>query len=200
MFMRLHPFRSLLLSCGLIVTGLFAMALSTPAFASAATAKPASMLLTISQMPVGWSVDNSAGGSGSVGCLNLSKRFDAFPHAVVSFDASGGLPELAESVYMPPSARTLMNQVIKVIAACPRFTGNLSGKRVTGSVGAMSFPRIGDDSVAYSVTLTVEGVTFYDDFVLARRGNVLMQLQLLDMDPNVNLLVQYGKIGVRKLV
>jgi hypothetical protein len=75
----------------------------------------------------------------------------------------------------------------------------MGGHKITGTVGKMSFPGIGNQSVAYSVTFTIEGVTVYDDFVLTRKGNDLMQLQMLALNPNVNLLVKYGELGIRKV-
>jgi hypothetical protein len=172
---------------------------ATVAHATLKQPKASAMLLSIRQMPVGWSVDNSKAGSGDAGCMTLSKTFDVDPHAAISFESNGGLLVLGDDVITPRSAKTLMHQVVKVIAACPRFTGNFNGTKVTGSVGAMSFPRIGDQSDAYSAAITAEGITFTDDFVIVRRDNVLMQLQLTGLDPNVNMLIKYARLGVDKL-
>jgi len=165
------------------------------------SSKLGSMLLSIGQFPNGWSVDNSSSsGSGSAGCLASLQHLNGHQTqmAEVSF-TEGGLPDVDEKLQSFQSAKTAFNEITAIIAHCPRFKGTSDGSTVVGSIGAMSFPHLGDQSAAYASSITIQGVTAGDDMVYARKGSVVMELQLVDISPDPSQLEQFAKKAAAKL-
>jgi hypothetical protein len=179
--------------------------LALPSLAGASAAKPSlqSLLLTIQQFPVGWAVDNSnssTSGTDSLGCLTLSKVFNASENKVVTKAfAQGNYPQLQENLVAAKSPKGLMTKLESVLTKCPTFRGTVSGENITGTVGALSFPKLGSQSLAYPATITVKGVTLDDDFVIVRQGPYVVQTQLLDFSPDVNTLIKYSNLALAKL-
>jgi hypothetical protein len=99
----------------------------------------------------------------------------------VSF-VDGQIPQLDELLATGPGALSAYNRFNHILAGCKHFTETSKGRSVTATVGAMSFPRIGDQSKAYGVTMSVQGVNAGADFVLFRVGSVVGVLE-------------YGEIG-----
>src|ERR1017187_4520222 len=105
--------RRLAASIALILTlsGIAILPIAGPSDA----AKPSlsSFLLSIHEFPVGWAVDNSvssgSSGTDSLGCLTLSKVFDANQNKTVKATfADGNYPQLQENLVAPVSPKALM--------------------------------------------------------------------------------------------
>jgi hypothetical protein len=171
-------------------------ATSTPATTTApaapATAAPAStttipnavlqsQLLTLADMPAGWSVDNSASsGGGSIkGCD--TKVFGSHPNkAKAAFQAgANGIPSTDETIvgYTDDQAKADYTRVVNHFNACKTFTITTEGKNYSGTVGAMSLGQTyGNQSSAWQFSLDVQGFTLGVDAVLVLKGNENMGL------------------------
>jgi hypothetical protein len=180
-----------------LVTGLLGTAATA---ANASSPKLAAMLLSIGQMPTGWSVDNSSGGSGSLGCMS-TKGPKPTASAEVEFEGNGGIPALSEQLGTFANAEASYMKVIALAMACKRFAGKLDGHPVTeGTNGLMSFPRFGDQSAAFAATFTLEGATLGVDMIIIRKRGIVMEMNDIDLAPvNVDQLEGFVKKGVAKL-
>jgi hypothetical protein len=127
-------------------------------------------------MPIGWSVDNSSGGSG-VGCLATilePKGIKQIARAGISLDDSGNIPSITEELATFSNAGTAYRKIVATLDGCKHVSGTSGGVKETGTVGAMSFPHYGNASAAFSVSLLVQGTTVGVDLLIARKGNVVM--------------------------
>jgi hypothetical protein len=148
----------------------------TPAVAT--SAKLSARLLTISQMPIGWSVVPSSGGGG-IGCLKTvlePKGVKQTATAQSDFQNSGGSLEVLEKLATFYDATTAYKKIVTTLKGCKAVSGTSSGKKVTGTVGAMSFPNYGSASAAFTVTFTIQGSAAFEDFLVVREGSVVMGL------------------------
>ena len=153
--------------------------LSTAEVGSAAitsAAKLQSEALTIGQMPAGWRVANSSGDSG-VGCLaNLlePKGVTQIHNAQVYYLGSGGLPLFDEKLATYPSPSAAYKKIAATISSCRIVKGAFKGYPVTGTVAPMSFSHYGNASVAYAMSLTSVHITVKYDYLIVRKGNVVL--------------------------
>jgi len=65
---------------------------------------------------------------------------------------------------------TLSQQGVSALSACKTFTFQDNGQTVQASLGAMSFPQVGDGSNAYTLSFAVDNVNAAFDVVAARKG------------------------------
>jgi hypothetical protein len=153
--------------------------------ASASAPKLSSELLSVGQMPTGWSVDNSSGGSG-IGCLaNIlePKGIKQTSHANVDFDDNGNTPLVEEKLSTYSNAKTAYKKVVATLNDCKHVSGTSGGTKGTGTVGQMSFPHYGNASAAFSVSLVTQGTTYGVDLLIVRKGNIIMGIQEADLPP-----------------
>jgi hypothetical protein len=146
--------------------------------ASASPPKLSAMLLSIDQMPTGWAVDNSSGGGG-VGCLkNLMEPngIKQTAKATVNFEDNENVPEVSEALATYTNAKTRFRKIVANLTACKHINGEIEGKKATGTVGLMSFPRYGNASEAFAASITTQGMTFGEDIVIVREGSIVMGL------------------------
>ena len=133
------------------------------ALPAAATTKTElrSKLLSLSNLPTGWTVDNSSSGGGgavSGGCLAGVKHAPKSETKVSVAFENGQLPDLQEELVTGHGASTAYNRLNHVLAGCKHFTVSSDGQTLALTVGAMSFPPVGSESSAYGVTMTVKGI------------------------------------------
>jgi hypothetical protein len=153
--------------------------------ASASTSKLSSELLSVGQMPTGWSVDNSPSGSG-IGCLkNIleSEGIKPTSYAKVAFDDNGNTPLLQEAVATYSNAKTAYKKIVARLSVCKRVSGTSGGTKGTGTVGQMSFPHYGNASAAFSISLMTQGPTIGEHVLIVRKGNVIMGIVEADVPP-----------------
>ena len=159
-----------------VLTGLLGT-IASPALAS--PPKLAPMLLSINQMPTGWSVTSAS--SGHVGCYGNAlalKTIKQTATAVVEFQGSSGLPDVGEALATYTNAKAAYSKIVANLAACKHFSGTANGNKVTGTMGQMSFPRYGNASEAFAVNLTTQGVSSgLEDKLIVRQGSVIMLIQ-----------------------
>lgn len=148
------------------------------AAASASPPKLTAMLLNISQMPPGWSVEKPSGGKATLGCYTdslMPKGVKQTETASVDFQGKGGFPAVGEKLGTFTNATTAYKEVVANLAACKHFSGTSGGEKVTGgTVGKMSLPHYGDASEAFVVIFTVSGMRFYQDLLYVRKGGIIM--------------------------
>ena len=84
--------------------------------------------------------------------------------------------------------------------ACKHFSGESGGQKITGTVGQMSFPHYGDASVAFAVSLTVQGTAFGEDLLIVRAGSIVMGINEADLvSVDVSQFQGFVKKAVKKL-
>lgn len=141
-----------------------------------------SQLLSVRDLPAGWSVDNSASGdsASTPPCLANSKA--AF-HATVKTerDFLGGTdyPRINEQIgYFASSANatTRFNAGKAVLDGCKTVSFTSGGTRFTGTIGALSFPTVGDRSAAWRLTISAGGETAALDAVVVQKSAELMMM------------------------
>lgn len=142
------------------------------------TAQLQAMLLTVSDLPTGWAVDNSMTQSSSLpSCLEPARNvLQNSAYVDTMFQQNGSLPILGEGLTAASTTNEAVLGYAKVknaFATCTTFTLSVGGQTVTGSMGALSFPTVGGQSAAFSAPLTVQGQTATLDFVLSQKGNVV---------------------------
>jgi hypothetical protein len=155
--------------------------------AASTTAPPdiQSLVLSISDLPTGWTEDNSPNNSSSLSCEPPAMH-NYITRADVTFDQGGGLPVLIESLRYYNSATTSSATTsfaigVAALNACKTFTTTGSGTNYSGTLGAMSSPTYGDQSAAYNLNLTVQGLNFNEGFVVVRKGNYIALVILGDI-------------------
>jgi hypothetical protein len=81
------------------------------------------------------------------------------------------------------TASAKLSTIAAILNGCTDLSYTSDGHKVTGSMGVMSFPNLGDQSQAWDMTLTAEGTTVGFDLVLMQKGAELEQLFYGDLDP-----------------
>jgi hypothetical protein len=145
-----------------------------------------SKVLNLSNLPTGWTVDNShSGGGGSVsgGCLTGIKRSPKKKgdvKATVQYE-DGQLPELDETLAAGPGIPADYGEINDIFRSCKHLTISESGETIPVTIGAMSFPRLGNATSAYGATISVDGVSAGFDFVIFRVGSILGLMYYADI-------------------
>jgi hypothetical protein len=163
-------------------------------------------LLTVADLPAGWSIGNSNGGD-NTSAPSCVQRFDSELHTNVKADASfvkgSDFPVFAQSIgYFGSNAtaRSKFSAGAEIYNACTDVSFTSDGQKVTGSMAAMSFPKFGDQSQAWDMTFTVEGTTLVLDLVLMQKGAELEQVSYGDFGtPDLNELRTWAKSAADKM-
>ena len=88
----------------------------------------------------------------------------------------------------------------KALAACKTFTSSSAGHKVTGSVGAMSFPAVGNRSSAYAITINIEGVNAGADIVIFQTGTYVAAVLYEDIGtPDLQQVQAFVKEALEKI-
>jgi hypothetical protein len=198
-------FRILNLGIGIIVPLVVLLGAAGPSGAGAPKSKLAnkSMLLSVGQLPTGWSVSTSPA-AGSVGCYGMfmePKGMKETSDAKVGFVDNGNLPELAEEIatYSKTSSAAYLAATAK-LSACPKFSGTTGGEKVKGTVGQMSFPRFGSQSEAFTVTINIAGETAVEDLLIVRKGPYLIAIDDGDLfSPDTGQFEGFVKLALAKV-
>jgi hypothetical protein len=179
---------------------------AAPGLSSASSTKApklTNMLLTIRQMPIGWTVASSSGSHG-IGCLHDVFEPRGTPqtgHAEVTFTGSGGLPEVEEvlATYSVPP-KTAFSRIVGPLDGCKHVAGTLGRAKWTGTVARVSFPQLGNQSAAFYVTLRTKGTSLGQYALVVRQGAVLLGLSDGSVGkPRLSQFEQFAKLAVTKL-
>jgi hypothetical protein len=151
--------------------------LAVPAGATPVSLGP--KMLRLSQMPRGWVAQPSSSGGG-VGCLRNvfePKSFHQTASAEVTFAAKSGLPQVDEKLAEFGSpVSTAFARIVAHLDACHKLSGTSGGRKLTGTVAAMSLPSYGAQSAGFKVTFKYDGLALGEYALIARQGNALVGL------------------------
>ena len=166
-------------------------------------------LLTLGDLPAGWSVDNSSNSSSSTPkCVQNAKSTAAFDKAKAEADfqdGSNGLPALDEEiVYQPGHAQQTMAKFAQVMAGCGHIEWSVSGHTLTGTVGQMSFPNLGQQTEPYQINLStsVSGldITVGLDLIVIRQGDEIAIIYYGDLGtPDISQVQSFAEKAASKL-
>jgi hypothetical protein len=127
-------------------------------------------LLALSDLPSGWTVDNSSNsGSGTPKCLQDAQNAGAGRKAQASAQyqgASSGLPSLEELLaYLPGHAEPAMADIQTALSHCGTITFETSGVEFSGTVSELLLPTFAQQSEAFSIAISakVKGSTVNAD-------------------------------------
>ena len=138
------------------------------------------MLLTVDDMPTGWSIDTTDSSNSSDGmpkCLQELDSLDTGPSdasAEAKFIGSAsGLPAADETIGpFGPGAPSTFDQATAFLDSCSDVSFDSDGQHISGTMGKMAFPAVGDQSAAWRMSYTVQGLPLTIDVVLARQGDL----------------------------
>lgn len=158
------------------------------------------LLLSVTDLPTGWSVDNSKSGGSSTfnGCktFNTVNQSDT---ASAEF-TDGGLPVLVESLGWSPNAPALLKSGIANVNQCKSMTISNNGQTENATMGPMSFPTVGSQSAAYQMIVNIKGLNVDFDIIIAQKGNYLVLVALGDLGPpNTTQLQQFVSSAIAKI-
>jgi hypothetical protein len=167
-----------------------------------------SRTLQLSDMPTGWSVDNSSSGgtNSATGCLATIKsnqKAKGLTRAQVAYAENQSVPALQEAIARGKSSTIKKGyaKIVKVLNSCNKvsFTAN-DGTVVSGSIGAMNFPKVANQSTAYNMALSAKGITVGADIVVFQQGNYDGALLYLDLgQPDTTQLQTFATAAVARV-
>ena len=162
------------------VTTLALITIGLPAGGAESQAQLKARLISVSDLPTGWSVNNGTHIT-NAGCLLPIFRDPHLTAAKSHFLKSGGLPEMDEEVATSRSPAKTFAANVKRLSACHSVAVTSQGQTVNETVGQLSSPKVvGAHSSAYGVSFTVNGTSVAEDIVVLRYGSVLGAIALGD--------------------
>ena len=186
-----------------VLVGLGVLALNLPAGALT-QAQIKAMALSLSDMPTGWSVNNSSASTSNLGsgCLQklqaLGKPSKGIARAVVHYEDQNS-PTLSETLESGKGSSARYKKYLGILKGCKSISITEGGTNLTGTVGAMSFPTVGDSSSAFAITLGADGITETLDIVLFRVGQVDGDLGYADYSPDAATAQAFATEAVNKI-
>lgn len=161
-------------------------------------------LLTINEMPSGWSSAPAEKGSDAGLCgAKASNTTDPIDQAKAMFvgNPTISVPQVQHVIarFEPGEAEVRFDEFLKLANDCQSFVQD--GQKVVAS--DLSFAKVGDDSIALRYVVENEaGLSAIADFVLWRRGDVAMFLSYASLGPDpvaVKQLVNKADAKLQKL-
>jgi len=144
-----------------------------------------SRLLSVSDLPTGWSPASTSSSSvvlGSTPCLSgLSTEHSGWTNAVAGFVEGTAIPAIGEVLATGPKAQQRWQALGRAFAGCRAATLDLAGKKVTSTVRALPFPHVAHVTSAYAWQFTVSGLKIGFDLVLFRVGKDVGYLSYADL-------------------
>jgi hypothetical protein len=159
-------------------------------------------LLTISDMPSGWSVTNSSSNSAPPSCLAAFEHIRKTTPLQASADfEQGQVPQFEETlVAAGAKAASKYRTVISALSGCRNISFVDQGQTLTGQIVRMSLPSVGSQSQAFSMSFTYEGIQLGFDIDVFRQGTIDGLTTLGDIGtPDVDLMTQLTQAAVNKL-
>jgi hypothetical protein len=90
-------------------------------------------------------------------------------------------------------------RIVTGLNGCKHFTGSAGSAVVHGAVGRLSLPRIGVQSAAFAVSITINGITSSEDVVVAHDGSVVMDLSLADVSVSSSEFTMIARSALAKI-
>jgi hypothetical protein len=158
------------------------------------TAQAKKALLTLDDMPTGWAQDRPDPNtddpsvtpdrcSAILNALNGQGR--PLARANASFNAGGFGPQLEQSVTSwPKSQLPILKKLTDAFRQCPKFTStSKDGSSATFQAGGLSFPNVGDRTLALRLKAKTDGIDFVLDLVYIAKGNNGITLVVSGLQP-----------------
>jgi hypothetical protein len=140
--------------------------------------------LSVSDMPAGWSVDPTTGaGATASGCLHTLKQAAKHDVKVLVQYHDGEVPVLGEVLEAGAGASGRFKSMASTLSKCKTITltNSKTGQTLTGKIEAMSFPKVGTKSFAYTANVEVQGVTIGLSVVGISDRNIAAAVLLEDL-------------------
>ena len=173
---ELNVARRRLPSVGLVVAIAVGMLVSgSPAVAATTSSTPQlqAMLLTVANLPPGWSQSGSVSPTTSSCYSNPIWKAPYQAKARAGFQMNNSVPQLVELLGSYQNGGAAYRQVVASLNGCSRFSETVQGQKISGTVSPMSNKRFGTASSSYTANLSVGGTSLNQEFVIARKGNTL---------------------------
>jgi hypothetical protein len=158
---------------------------------SAATAKRA--LLTLDDMPTGWTQekpdpdedDQTVTPKACAGVFDALDEHDPLAEAEASFSAGDFGPSLEHSVSSwPKSQSQALKQIGDALRKCPKFTStSKDSTSVTFEATGLSFPNLGDRTLALRLKGKSDGIGVVADIVYVAKGTNAVVLTTTGLQP-----------------
>lgn len=175
-----------------------------------------SALLTVQDLPTGYSVDTSPEeesedditNSDDADCvakfkgLNDADNEDQSEQAKASFTGPGlgtVLEQGIESFDDEEVPEKRLKDVVEVLSDCPTFSSTEDGVKSDFSVSSLSFPKLGDDTVSLALTVKTPEVSVGLNIVLVRLGRNVMSVTQGGLATDVVALEQASRKGLDRL-
>jgi hypothetical protein len=174
---------------------------------STATTAPAltveklkSALLTVTELPTGWSVTPS--NSSTQGACNKESVDKTFPPAAkteVSFVKGGNVPLLVQQLYSYSTA-AIAREALAKYDANARACTTYKQEGTTIEIGALSLPPLGDRNAAYRLTISQNGVSVIGDSQVIQKGPVLLYVAYANLFADTEQMVTFTRQAYTKAV
>lgn len=161
-------------------------------------------LLSINDMPAGWTTASSSGSSGLASCsaLNNGSWRHLPSSAEAEFKRSSFGPYVDTKLIAGPAAQetAAWNAFTAASNECTSFTSTDSSGTTRWTLSGLSFPKYGDATFALAITGTSpQGISATGDVVIVRKGNVIAEVIVISIgSPDVSLAEQMVSTAVTK--
>lgn len=172
-----------------------AQTLATPSTAAASPSAAASTastdlkaaLLTVTDLPAGWSTyqtSNENDGPASCPALNNGPWKKLPQSADADFSQGQTGPFLLEELASGGSDKVsaALQSFANATSTCSHFTGKSDSGTLDFTLAALSFPKYADATYAFALTIKSDsGLSAGGDVVVVRKGNVLVEVTMFGL-------------------
>jgi hypothetical protein len=154
----------------------------SPGFAATVptTQRLQSSLLTIQNLPPGWSKTNAVTATTKSCYSNPIWKVPYTAKASAAFRVNDSVPQLVEQLASFPNAHAAYKQVVAGLNRCSSFSETVQGQKLVGTISPISNKRFGNESSSFTANLTVQGTQLEQEFVIARKGSTLAAVAVGD--------------------
>jgi len=132
-----------------------------------------SSLLTVGNLPPGWSKTNASSPTTKSCYSNPIWKVPYTAKARAAFRMNDSVPQLVELLASYPNAHAAYQRVVANLNRCSSFSETVQGQKVSGTISPVSNKRFGNESSSFTANLTVQGTVLDQEFVIARKGSTL---------------------------
>jgi hypothetical protein len=173
-------------------------------------------LLTVQELPTGYTLDTSPDDDDDDGDVDgaskeCSDRFKALSEAndadksseaEVSFEGGFGviLEQSLESYEDDDVVEERFDQFVEVLNDCPTFTQtDEEGGKTEFTIGPLSFPKLGDDTIALNIKFATSDFNGALNLVTVRLGRNVMSVTQGGLTADAAVLEEVARTGLNKL-
>jgi len=171
------------------------------------TAALSSDLIAASHLPSGWLARQVPAADAEI--VRFASQCPGRPFATsgataradAAFKFGGGFPELEEALTTYSSSRTTFERSARTLAHCTKSSFRLHEGQVTVKFSPFSFPATGDQSTAFRLSFSVDGLVLDNEVVLVRQGGIVMAIGLSAVgEPKAAQLRQFVTLGLNSII